>query len=55
MTSKQVEKWVETMKEEIQSLIKHKTWTLIPKDKIAVGHLALKRKWVYRIKRGTDN
>ena len=44
MASEQAEEWAEAMKEEIQSLIKHETWTFILKDKIAVGHLAQKRK-----------
>ena len=55
MASEQTEEWAEAMKEEIQSLIKHKTWTLILKDKIVAGHLVLKEKWVYKIKRGVDN
>ena len=55
MVSEQAEKWAKVMKEEIQSLIKHETQTLIPKDKIAASHLILKRKWVYRITRDVDN
>ena len=55
MTLEQAEEWAKAIKEEIQSLIKHKTWNFIPKDKITAGHLALKGKWVYRINRGVDN
>ncbi len=55
MTSEQAEEWVKAMKEEMQSLIKHETWDLIPKNDITPGHRPLKGKWVYRIKRGVDN
>ena len=55
MASEQAEKWAETMKEEIQSLIKHDTWIKILKDEIAAGQRPLIGKWMYRIKRGVDN
>ena len=55
MASEQAEEWVEAMREEMQSLIKHETWDLIPKNDITPGHRPLKGKWVYKIKRGVDN
>lgn len=43
------------MKEQIQSLIKHETQDLIPKNNITPRHYSLKGKQVYRIKQGIDN
>lgn len=55
MASEHAEKWAKAMKEEMQLLIKHETWDLIPKNDIIPGHRPLKGKWVYRIKQGVDN
>ena len=42
-------------KREMQSLIDHQTWDLIPKQDVTPGHSPLKGKRVYKIKRGVDN
>ena len=55
MASDQAEEWAEAMKQEMDSLIQHRTWDLIPISDVKPGHRPLKGKWVYRIKRGVDN
>lgn len=55
MASKQAEEWAEAMKKEIKSLITHETWALTPKNNIAEGKCALKRKWVYKITKCVKN
>ena len=39
--------WESTMKEEMDSLLKNKTWDLC---KFSMGKKALQNKWVYRLK-----
>lgn len=55
MASEPAKKWAKTMREKMQSLIKHETWDLIPKNDIIPEHCLLKKKWVYGIKQGVDN
>ena len=55
MASDQAEEWAEAIKQEMDSLIQHGTWDLIPKTDIQPGHRPLKGKWVYKIKCGVDN
>ncbi|KAH9312281.1 hypothetical protein KI387_027316, partial [Taxus chinensis] len=46
------DKWKHAMKEEIDALIKKKTWDLVelPKNRKSVGC-----KWVYKLKKGVDD
>ena len=46
------DKWKHAMKEEIDALIKNKTWDLVelPKNRRVVGC-----KWIYKLKKGADN
>ncbi|KAH9307489.1 hypothetical protein KI387_035400, partial [Taxus chinensis] len=46
------DKWKHDMKEEIDALIKNKTWDLVelPKNSKSVGC-----KWVYKLKKGVDD
>ena len=55
VASDQAEEWAEAMQQEIQSLIDHQTWELIPKQNVQLGHRPLKEKWVYKIKQGVNN
>lgn len=48
IASPQRDKWKEAMNEELTSLHKMKTWTLVPRES---GMKVIKSKWVYRIKR----
>lgn len=54
MASNRAEEWAEAMKQEMDSLIQHGTWDLIPKTDLEPDHRPLKEKWVYKIKRGVD-
>ena len=55
MASDQAQEWAEAMKQEMDSLIQHQTWELIPKTEVKPGYRPLKGKWVYKIKRGVNN
>jgi type VI protein secretion system component VasF len=46
------EKWKESMKDEMNALVKNATWDLVelPRDKKTVGC-----KWVYKLKKGVDD
>ena len=39
---------------EIQDLLKHDTWELVPKSKVPKSHKVAKSRWVYRIKTNKD-
>ena len=49
VSSKHAEKWTKAMEEEIMSLKKNKTWTLVPKPH---GQKVIGCKWIYKIKEG---
>jgi len=51
MNSKYVHDWCGAMDSEYKSLMENKTWTLVSLPK---GRKALKNRWVYVIKRGSD-
>jgi hypothetical protein len=46
------EKWILAMDEENHSLMKNNTWTIY---RLPVGRTAIRNKWVYRIKSGTED
>jgi len=51
LNSAESEKWMLAMDEEYQSLMKNNTWTLC---RLPVGRTAIRNKWVYTIKSGTE-
>jgi transposase InsO family protein len=51
LNSAESEKWMLAMDEEYQSLMKNNTWTLC---RLPVGRNAIRNKWVYTIKSGTE-
>jgi hypothetical protein len=46
------DQWHTAMREEYDSLIENKTWSLVNNTKIPAGKRALRGKWVFKIKRG---
>ncbi len=54
MQCPQASQWVKAMREELDSLHKNKTWTLIPKHEMESGHRPLGGKWVYKVKRDVE-
>lgn len=55
MTSNQAEEWAEVIKQKIDLFIQYETWDFISKTNIQLGYQPLKKKWIYKIKRGIDN
>ena len=51
MESEERDQWIEALEDEIQSLHKNKTWTLVKRQP---GMNVIKNKWVFRIKRKGD-
>ena len=52
--SRYATRWRESMNLEIQDLLKHDTWELIPRDQIPKTHKVAKSRWVYRVKMNKD-
>lgn len=46
------QKWLDSMQEELNSIEKNKTWTLVD---LPLGRTAIGSRWVYKIKRDQDN
>ena len=47
-------RWKASMQQEISTLLKHRTWDLVPRSSVPRGRRPLKSKWVYRIKFAKD-
>ena len=47
-------RWRESMDIEIQDLLRHDTWELVPRCKVPTTHKVAKSRWVYRIKVNKD-
>ena len=54
MRSRHASRWRESMDVEIQDLMKHDTWELVPKSEVPKSHKVAKSRWVYRIKTNKD-
>ena len=39
---------------EIQDLLQHDTWDLVPRDQVPRSHKVTKSRWVYRVKMNKD-
>lgn len=55
MASDQVKKWAEALQQEMQSLMDHQIWELIPKQNVEPDTCPLKGKWVYKLKQRVNN
>lgn len=52
--SRHSHRWRESMDIEIKDLLKHDTWTLVPRDEVPSSHRITKSRWVYRVKLHKD-
>jgi len=52
--SRHASRWRESMNLEIEDLLKHDTWDLIPRDQVPRTHKIAKSRWVYRVKVNKD-
>ena len=52
--SRHASRWRESMNLEIQDLLKHDTWDLVPRDQVPKSHKVAKSRWVYRVKMNKD-
>ena len=52
--SRHATRWRESMNLEIQDLLKHDTWELVPRTHVPKTHKVAKSRWVYRVKMNKD-
>ena len=52
--SRHASRWKESMDIEIQDLLRHNTWEIVPRSEVPKSHKVAKSRWVYRIKVNKD-
>jgi len=52
--SRHASRWRESMNLEIEDLLKHDTWELVPRNQVPKTHKVAKSRWVYKVKVNKD-
>jgi len=54
ISSRHASRWRESMNIEIEDLLKHDTWDLVPRNEVPKTHKVAKSRWVYKVKVNKD-